>query len=287
MLMDINKHSRLWLLDIWLIIINRNTSMLKHRCYLDANISKHNWLNESWCKHRNVSRNSSINSGLMARKPKKFTVFPWLYCHMCRYLNISHLNGTFTTNFKYHSLMIFTKCTTRRQHYRTQPFARLREMVLPVYFRVVARLNISLSSDKMNSRGGFHTKTLFYQHRNSHYKDKTVSRPSYHYDEIHLSGKTVFISRSDPDLVICFRTMQLYKTMYLNGKSKMDQMKHRYHQLQRMLAQWENESATHNETSGLPTTLKYIFLNVNSILFVTSKQCNRASTMAAVNLMPI
>ena len=45
--------------------------MVKHRRYLDANISKYNWKDESWCKHPNVSTNSSINSGMIARKLKK------------------------------------------------------------------------------------------------------------------------------------------------------------------------------------------------------------------------
>ena len=40
--MNINKHRRLCLLDIWLIMIKRNISMVKHECYLEANISKHN-----------------------------------------------------------------------------------------------------------------------------------------------------------------------------------------------------------------------------------------------------
>ena len=38
---------------------------------------------------------------------------------------------------------------------------------------------------------------LNYQYRNYHYKDKTVVRPSYLYNEIHIPGETVFMLTSD------------------------------------------------------------------------------------------
>ena len=142
--MNNNKHSRLSLVDIWLIMINRNSSMVKQRCYLDANISEHNWIDESWCKHPNVSNISSINSGMIARR-KNHRV-SWLYCHVCQSLKLLIVMLLSLQIFNYHSFMILTKYTTRRQYYLPQPFARLREMVLPVWIMAWRRTGDKPSS---------------------------------------------------------------------------------------------------------------------------------------------
>ena len=110
MLMNINKHPRLCLLDMWLIMINRNISMAKHGCYLDANISKHNWIDDSWCKHPNVSTNSWINSGMIAQKLKKSSCF-LDYIVMCAdFQKILIVMRLSLQIFRYHSLMLLTKC---------------------------------------------------------------------------------------------------------------------------------------------------------------------------------
>ena len=46
------------------------------------------------------------------------------------------------------------------------------------------------------------TKMPSYQYRDSHYKDKTVSRPSYLYDGNPLHGKTVLTLKRRPDELI-------------------------------------------------------------------------------------
>ena len=52
-------------------------------------------------------------------------------------------------------------------------------------------------------RGRFNIKTPSCQYRNIHYKDKTVSRPSYLYNGNPIPGKTVFILRRVPELFHC------------------------------------------------------------------------------------
>ena len=75
--------------------------------------------------------------------------------------------------------------------------------ICPQIWRFGGRINIRLS---------------YYQYRNSHYKDKTVSLPSYHYNGNPMLGKKVFILKLISCVLLWFEPIDL--TIYTRAPSQ-------------------------------------------------------------------